>query len=65
MLESREVSSNDAERELNDTIEHWVNVIDRWVQGIDSGLGREAEVGEPVVETGPPADAEPGAAGLG
>ena len=29
-------------------IEHWVEVIDRWVQGIDSGLDGGADGGGPA-----------------
>lgn len=46
--ERRELSSDAGERELKDMIEHWVEVIDRWVQGIDSGLDGGADGGEPV-----------------
>jgi len=26
---------------LQDSIAHWVEVLDRWVKGIDSGMGRQ------------------------
>lgn len=46
--ERRELSSDAGERELKDMIEHWVEVIDRWVQGLDSGPDRRADGGGPV-----------------
>lgn len=47
-VERLELSSDAGERELTDMIEHWVEVIDRWVQGIDSGLDGGADGGGPV-----------------
>lgn len=47
-VERRELSSDAGERELKDMIEHWVEVIDRWVQRIDSGLDGGADGGGPV-----------------
>jgi hypothetical protein len=46
--ERRELPSDAGERELKEMIEHWVEVIDRWVQGIDSGLDGGADGGGPV-----------------
>ena len=39
--ERRERSSDAERRELEDMIEHWVEVIDRWVRRIDSGFDGE------------------------
>lgn len=47
-VERRELSSDAGERELKDMIEHWVEVIDRWVQRIDSGLDGGADGGGPA-----------------
>lgn len=48
-VKRRERSGDADERELKDMIEHWVKVIDRWVQGIDSGVDGGADGGGPVV----------------
>jgi hypothetical protein len=53
-----ELSSDADERELKDMIEHWVNVIDRWVQRIDSGLDGGADGGGPV-DRHPASDSAP------
>ena len=33
--------SNLADEGLQDHISHWAEVLDRWVRGIDRGLGRQ------------------------
>ena len=36
--------SNPGDGGLQDHIAHWSEVLDRWVKGIDTGLGRDGEV---------------------
>jgi hypothetical protein len=59
-VERRELSSDSDERELKDMIEHWVEVIDRWVQSIDSGLDGGADDGGPA-DRRPASDSAPSA----
>ena len=47
-VERRERSTDAGDRELTEMIEHWVEVIDRWVRRIDSGLDGGADGGGPV-----------------
>ncbi|MHB8587350.1 MAG: hypothetical protein ACYDA0_00700 [Candidatus Dormibacteraceae bacterium] len=35
--------------ELKELVEHWVHVIDRWVQRIDQGMGGTADVADPAM----------------
>ena len=35
--------------ELKDQVEHWVRVIDRWVQRLDEGMGGTTDGAEPAV----------------
>jgi len=57
-VEGRELSTDADERELQDMIEHWVGVIERWVQRIDSGLDGGADGGGPV-DRHPASDSAP------
>jgi hypothetical protein len=45
-------------KELKDLIEHWVQVIDSWVQHIDQGMGGTADGAAPAIspDTAPEAD---------
>lgn len=45
---------------LQDHIAHWAEVLDRWVMGIDTRLGRESGGGAPF-ESSPEVDADPAA----
>lgn len=68
-VQRQELASGDAGQELKDMIEHWVNVIDRWVQSIDSGLGSGTDDGaaalRPGISSDPGLDAAPAPAGTG
>ncbi|HUZ86067.1 MAG TPA: hypothetical protein VNF26_03870 [Candidatus Baltobacterales bacterium] len=57
-VERRDLSSDADDGELKDMIEHWVAVIDRWVQRIDSGLDGAADDGRPV-DRRPASDSAP------
>lgn len=41
-----------APADLKDSIEHWLQVIDRWVQQIDQGMGGSAEDADPAMTPG-------------
>jgi hypothetical protein len=46
-------------RELKDLIEHWVQVIDGWVQHIDQGMGGTADGTGPAMTPDPSPEAGP------
>ena len=61
--ETEEVDQNNlVDGGLQDHIAHWMEVLDRWVKGIDKGLGRHDGVAGPI--TGDD-EARPGRDGLG
>jgi hypothetical protein len=51
----------EGEPDLNDLIEHWVRVIDRWVQRIDQGMGGTTDGADParVPDAAPEAALDP------
>jgi hypothetical protein len=45
----RDLDGGEAEPgELKDLVEYWVQVIDRWVQQIDQGMGGTADGADPA-----------------
>jgi hypothetical protein len=53
--------------ELKDLVEHWVRVIDRWVQHIDQGMGGTADGADPAAlpDSAPEAAPDPPALAAG
>ena len=56
-MDANKVEGNNSEDSgLEDQITHWADVLDRWVKGIDTGLGRQDGVHAPPLneaEAGP------------
>jgi hypothetical protein len=48
--------SNLSDRGLQDHIAHWSEVLDRWVNGIDLAMGRNADPSGPRDRKGKPLD---------
>jgi hypothetical protein len=46
-------------REMKNLIEHWVQVIDGWVQRIDQGMGGTADGTGPATKPNPSPEAGP------
>ena len=56
---------NGDSQELKSLIDHWVNVIDSWVQNIDQGMGGAAGGADPAETPDPaPEPTHPGPPGL-
>ncbi len=56
--DAEEVDGNNlADGGLPDHLAHWMDVLDRWVRGIDKGLGRQDRAAAPIAGDGeaPPA----------
>ena len=59
--DAEEVDGNNlADGGLPDHLAHWMDVLDRWVRGIDKGLGRQDRAAAPIAGDGeaPPAGDE-------
>ena len=62
-LKRREIESGDSESgELMSLIDHWVQVIDAWVEHLDEGMGGTAPKGADPEEACQPPDPTPGPA---
>ncbi len=47
--DAEEVDGNNlADGGLQDHLAHWMDVLDRWVRGIDKGLGRQDRAAAPI-----------------
>jgi hypothetical protein len=51
-LKQSGLENGDSE-ELKSLIDHWIHVIDRWVQNLDQGMGGTADGADPAVTPDP------------